>query len=66
MSETRETMLNVLEIKQLNDGNDGKIIEATTYLNYLHINIIKPLDFIHNSITNTGSLWNVGLCEFGT
>ena len=36
------------------------------YINYLHINIIKSLDFFQNGFTNTGSLWNVDLSEFGT
>ena len=38
----------------------------TAYIDYLHVDIIKPLDFFQNSITHTGSLRNVGLCEFGT
>jgi hypothetical protein len=42
------------------------MIETTAYIDYLHINIIKLLNFFQNSITYTGSLRNVGLCDFGT
>ena len=42
------------------------MIEVTAYINYLHVNIIEPLDFFQNSVTHTGLLRNVGLCELGT